>query len=127
MKMLVISFIVFLIIISIWFMFHFPYIDDVINDYSERLVEISNNVYLEQWDAVEIDLSNFVEDWGKIRKMWTYYLNQKDIDNIDISIKKLHIYIINKNKIMAQAEVEQLKVLFKIILENECIALDNIF
>ena len=59
--------------------------------------------------------------------MWIYFLNQKDLDNIDSSIRQLNVYIENEEKILAQAELENLTVLFYVIDENECLSLENIF
>ena len=66
------------------------------------------------------------DNWKDVRNLWIYFINQNDIDNIDISMRKLDSFIKNRDKTMAQAELEHLRVLFIIIKENECLSMENI-
>nr|WP_312577192.1 DUF4363 family protein [Sedimentibacter sp.] len=126
MRMMVISFIVILIIIFIWFWFHFSSIEVVTSYYFEKLIDLSNTIEENDWDKARIDMIEYYDKWEESKLPWIYFLNQKDIDDIDISFAKLEIYIRNKNKAMAQAELEQLKAYFNVIKENECLTWDNI-
>jgi hypothetical protein len=127
MRMVVISFIVFLLIIFTWIWFHFTSIELVTTYFGENLIELSNAVDVDDWDKAEKDMILYTEKWEDARKLWIYFLNQKDINNIDASFRKLEVYLRNFDKTMAQAELEQLRVLFNVIKEQECLSLDNIF
>lgn len=127
MRMVIISFVFLLIMIFIWVWFHFTSIELVTSYYSENLTDLSNIINIDNWDKADVDMVKYYNKWQETRNLWIYFLNQKDIDNIDASIIKLLVYIRNSNKTMAQAELEQLKVLFNVIKENECLSLENIF
>lgn len=127
MRMMVISFIVILIIIFIWFWFHFSSIEVVTSYFLENLIDMSNTIDANDWDKARTDMITYSKKWEESKIPWIYFLNQKDIDNIDTSFAKLEIYIKNVNKTMAQAELEQLRSYFNVIKENECLTLDNIF
>lgn len=127
MRMMVISFIVILIIIFIWFWFHFSSIEVVTSYFFENLIDMSNSIDANDWDKARTDMIKYSKKWEESKLPWIYFLNQKDIDNIDTSFSKLDVYVKNENKTMAQAELEQLKAYFNVIKENECLTLDNIF
>jgi len=127
MRMMVISFIVILIILFIWFWFHFSSIEVVTSYYSENLRELKEMIKDEDWDKANVEIVKYNDKWQEFKKPWVYFLNQNDVNNIDISFKRLEIYIKNSNKIMAQAELEQLFEYFYVIKENECLSWDNIF
>lgn len=126
MKMVLISLIILLILVGIWIWFHFTSIEPTTTYYYEVLTELSNLIYTDQWNKAENDMLYYYENWEDVRNLWIYFINQNDIDNIDSSIGRLDSFIKNRDKIMAQAELEHLKVLFNVIKENECLSLENI-
>ena len=126
MKMVLISLIILLILVGIWIWFHFTSIEPTTTYYYEVLTELSNLIYTDQWNKAETDLLFYYENWEEVRNLWIYFINQNDIDNIDSSIGRLDSFIKNRDKTMAQAELEHLKVLFNVIKENECLSLENI-
>ena len=127
MRMVVISAIFLIIMILIWVWFHFTSIEIVTSYYWENLIDLSNAIYNDDWDKAENDINKYSKKWEEARNLWIYFINQKDIDNIDASFTKLDVYIKNFNKTIAQAEIEQLRMLFNVIKENECLSKENIF
>jgi hypothetical protein len=127
MKMVVISLMILVVLIGVWAWFHFTYIDPVTSYFWENLLILSDKVSLSDWESAEFDMEAYAIKWQDIREYWVYFINQEDIDNIDFSIKKSEMYIKNRNKSNAQAELEHLRLLFNVIEENECLSLDNIF
>ncbi|WP_326909977.1 DUF4363 family protein [Sedimentibacter sp. MB31-C6] len=127
MRMVVISLIFLLIMIGIWAWFHFAYIEPTTDYYFEEFNYLSETIKKGDWDKAKSDIELYNKKWEEMRGIWIYFLNQDDIDNVDISMKKLDIYIKNYDKTMAQAELEHLRILFNIIKDNECLTLDNIF
>ncbi|MGB4438463.1 MAG: DUF4363 family protein [Sedimentibacter sp.] len=126
MRMVVISLIILLILVGVWIWFHYTSVEPVTTYYWEKLIELSNSIYVDDWQKAEYDMRNYFKKWENTRNLWVYFINQNDIDNIDSSIRKLDSYIKNRDKNMAQAELEHLKVLFNVIKENECLSLENI-
>lgn len=127
MRMVVISFIVLLIMILVWVWFHFTSIELITSFFWEDLINLSNYIYNDNWDKAEVNLAVYIKKWENARNLWVYFINQKDIDQIDKGFKMLNVYINNFNKTMAQAQIEELRVLFNVIKENECLSLENIF
>ncbi|HOW22477.1 MAG TPA: DUF4363 family protein [Sedimentibacter sp.] len=127
MRMVVISLIILMIMISIWAWFYYGSVGPVTSFYRDNLPVLSDLVKDENWDRAMKDIKEYTDKWYEVKKLWMYFINQKDLDNIDSSLEQLNIYIENKEKILAQAELEHLIVLFRIIDENECLSLENIF
>lgn len=126
MRIVAITFIFLMVLIGIWAWFHFTSIEIVVSYYWESLINLSNTIYLDQWDKAEMEMVQYIKKWDETRKLWIFFLNQDDIDLIDASMRKLDVFILNKNKELAQAELEQLRILFNIIKEEECLSLENI-
>lgn len=125
--MVVISLIVLLVMVGVWIWFHFTSVEPITSYYWENVESLLNVVDREDWDTAERDIEFYRQKWDGERKLWVYFINQDEIDSIDISMKRSLSYIKNKDKNKAQAELEHLRILFNIIKENECLALDNIF
>ncbi len=126
MRMVVISLIILLVLIGIWIWFHFTWVEPITSFYYDELDGLSNLISNEQWNSAEEDMVFYYEKWQDVRNLWIYFINQSDIDNIDSSIKRLESFVKNRDKTMAQAELEHLRILFNIIKENECLSLENI-
>ena len=127
MRMVVISLIILLLFIGVWAWFYFTSVDPVTDYYWDNLGKLSDLVKNDDWDNAKDNIKVHTDKWYETKKMWIYFLNQKDLDNIDSSIRQLNVYIENEEKILAQAELENLTVLFYVIDENECLSLENIF
>ena len=127
MRMVIISLIFFLLFIGLWIWFHYTSVEPVTTYYWEKLIDLSNLIYVDDWQKAEYNMNEYFENWKNIRNLWVYFVNQSEIDEIDFSIRKLDSYIKNRDKNMAQAELEHLRVLFNVIKENECLSLENIF
>lgn len=126
MRIVAITFIILIALISLWSWFHFTSIEIITAYYWENLIYLSNEIYIDNWNKAEMDMIQFNKTWEDTRKLWIYFINQDDIDLIDASMRKLDVFIRNKNKDLAQAELEQLRILFNVIKENECLSLENV-
>ncbi len=127
MKMLIISLVFLILMIGIWIWYHFTSIEPMTSYYNEGLNDLLNVIEYEQWDKANEDIITYIDKWEEAKNIWIYFIDQKDLDNIESSMKKVNVYIRNKDKIHAQAELEHMMVLFNIIKENECLNIENIF
>ncbi|NLK64283.1 MAG: DUF4363 family protein [Tissierellia bacterium] len=127
MRMVVISLIILLIMIGIWAWFYYGSVDPVTTYYWDNLSTLAEIVKKEDWERAKEDIKIYTDKWYEIKKTWIFFLNQRDLDSIDSSLRQLNIYIENEEKILAQAELEHLIVLFYVIDENESLTLENIF
>jgi hypothetical protein len=112
---------------GIWAWFYYGSVNPVTTYYWDNLEYLSSIVKNEDWETAKKDISIYTDKWHEVKKTWVFFLNQRDLDNIDSSIRQLNIYIENEEKILAQAELEHLVVLFYVIDENESLILENIF
>lgn len=126
MRMVVISLIILLALMGVWIWFHFTWVEPVTSYYYEELDGLSDLIYGGQWREAEDNMLLYSDKWEDVRNLWIYFINQNNIDSIDSSFKRLDSFIKNHDKAMAQAELEQLRILFNIIKENECLSLENI-
>lgn len=127
MRMVVISLIILLLMMGIWAWFYYGSVNPVTTYYWDNLEYLSSIVKNEDWETAKKVISIYADKWHEVKKTWVFFLNQRDLDNIDSSIRQLNIYIENEEKILAQAELEHLVVLFYVIDENESLTLENIF
>ena len=127
MRMLVISIIILMLMIGAWAWFYYGSVDPVTTYYWDNLTHLSDLVRNENWERAKEDISTYTDKWYEVKKTWVFFLNQKDLDNIDSSLRQLNIYIENEEKTLAQAELEHLIVLFYVVDENECLTIENIF
>lgn len=127
MKMLIISLIFLLMMIGVWIWYHFTSIEPMTDYYNENLKDLSKVVEKEQWEKADEDIQTYLDKWEDVKKIWVYFIDQKDLDNIESSMNKVNVYIKNKEKVYAQAELEHMMVLFGIIKDNECLVIQNVF
>ena len=106
MRMVIISLIFFLLFIGLWIWFHYTSVEPVTTYYWEKLIDLSNLIYVDDWQKAEYNMNEYFENWKNIRNLWVYFVNQSEIDEIDFSIRKLDSYIKNRDKHLAQAELE---------------------
>ncbi len=126
MKMVIISLIVLLAFIGLWVWFHFTWVEPVTSYYYEELDGLFNLIKNGQWSEAEEHMLIYSDKWQDVRGLWIYFINQNNVDDIDSSMKKLDVFVENRDGTMAQAELEHLKILFNIIKENECLSFENI-
>ena len=93
----------------------------------ERINVIEENISKSDWTSAEKNLKAIEEEWGKMEKAWTVFLDHEEIDNIDTSLVRISKYIETKNTSMAMSEIAVLRQFVKHIPENESLSLKNIF
>ena len=89
MRMVVISLIILIILIGVWIWFHFTSVEPVTTYYWENLILLSETIGEENWKNAEDTMKYYSEDWKKTRGLWVYFINQNEIDNIEISMERL--------------------------------------
>ena len=117
MRMLIISLIFLLLMIGIWTWYNITSIEPVTEFYVEN----------GQWERADEEILLYISKWDEIKNIWVYFIDQKDLDAIETSIKKANVYISHREKSHAQAELEHMSILFNGIKENERLMIHNIF
>ena len=127
MRMVIISLCILVALLGLWGWFYYASVEPTINYYWDNLSSLSDIVGREDWETAKKNMDIYFDKWDEVKKLWIFFINQRDIDNINSSMQQLYTYLRNQDKILAQAELEHLMVLFYIIDENECLSLENIF
>ncbi|WP_179238921.1 DUF4363 family protein [Sedimentibacter hydroxybenzoicus] len=127
MRMLIISLIFLLLMIGIWMWYHFTSIEPMTKFYNESINDLLIDIENEQWDKADEAILLYMNKWEEVKNVWIYFIDQKDLDGIESSMKKINVYIKNRDKSYAQAELEHMMILFNSIKENECLTIQNIF
>ncbi|HHZ03412.1 MAG TPA: DUF4363 family protein [Tissierellia bacterium] len=127
MRMVVISLSILLILLGLWGWFYYTSVKPVTQYYWDNLSNLSETMERGDWERAKENINEYLNRWIEIRKLWIYFINQKDIDNIDSSIRQLYMCVLNEDKILSQVEIQHLINLFNVINENECLSLENIF
>jgi len=95
-----------------------------ITDYIENIEE---NTSSNDWDKAEEILSTLEELWSDTKSKWSMLIDHNEIDNIEISLKRVSSYIKEREKKLALAELSLLKQMVMHIPEKEALALENVF
>ena len=127
MRMLIISLIFLLLMIGIWTWYNITSIEPVTEFYIESINDLLRNVENGQWERADEEILLYISKWDEIKNIWVYFIDQKDLDAIETSIKKANVYISHREKSHAQAELEHMSILFNGIKENERLMIHNIF
>ncbi len=97
------------------------------NRMNDKVFYIEETIKLNNWVEAEKILSDLEEHWAETEKKWAVLIDHFEVDNIDVSIKKLAGYIESRDYSMALAENKALGILIKHIPENTALKLKNIF
>lgn len=127
MRMLIISLIFLLLMTGIWMWYHFTSIQPMTEFYNEGINNLLTIVENELWEKADEDIGLFMDKWEEVKGVWIFFIDQNDLDSVESSMRKVGIYIKNRDKTHAQAELEHMRVLFHSIKENECLTIQNIF
>lgn len=126
MRTLVLSLVIFIIMLGFSWWVLDKYIEPVTTYFSESCDTLSDTIDVEDWEKAQKDMKKYYDKWEADKKLWIYLINQRDIDGLESSFKRIEVFITNKDKNLAQAELEHLKILFNVIIENERLSLENI-
>lgn len=126
MRTLVLSLVILIIMLSLAWLVLYKYIEPVTNYFSQSCDTLFESINIEDWEKAEKYMQKYYGEWEEGKKLWIYIINQRDIDGLESSFKKVGVFIANKDKSLAQAELEHLKILFTVIIENERLSLENI-
>ena len=88
---------------------------------------IEQSVSIQKWERAQKELDATQQRWDKAQTWWTVLLEHQEIDNIDISMKRLEKYIATQDISLSLGEVAALKLLVDHISDTEQFTLRNIF
>ncbi len=88
---------------------------------------VEQSVTDQKWKLAGDELNNAQLSWAKIKKWWTILLDHQDINNIDISLRRLDSYIQAEDLSQSLGELSDLKYQVNQIFESAKLNWKNIF
>ena len=92
-----------------------------------QLEAVEQAVSSQKWAVAQQDLNTVQQTWTKTKTWWTVLLDHQEIDNIDLSLKRVEKYIATQHLSLSLGEVSALKLLVGHISETEEFTWQNIF
>jgi len=81
----------------------------------------------EDYIAAKSTMDKIIKKWESTEKIWIYFINQTEVDDIKSSIQKIDNYIKTKNQAMTLFEIEEFKKFLRLVGGNESLSWENIF
>lgn len=106
---------------------HNQYINQSATTLVKKFAYIEELIQERNWESVNQEIEKVKLDWHETKNYWSVLLNHQEIDNIDLSLKRVEKYIVEKESALSLGEVSALQLLFDHIAETETITLQNIF
>ncbi|MGI6731771.1 MAG: DUF4363 family protein [Anaerovoracaceae bacterium] len=127
MRALIISTIILLCLIFIWFTF-VDYADENLHaliDIIEKNVAVS--IQDDDWESAAQIFQQVSEQWHENKKVYSFFFNTSDVMDTDFSIAKAEAYIAMQDVALSMGELSHIKEQLGFLHSNELITLENIF
>ncbi len=102
------------------------YINQSSGSLVQKLDSVEELIHGEKWDEAQQEMAGMEKEWEGTKKWWSVLLHHQEIDNIDISLKRVEKYVIGKNPILGLGELSALRLLVNHISDTETLSLQNI-
>lgn len=127
MRSLITSAAVFLILILFWWFF-MGYCEVSIAGLSETIhSELVSEVRASEWPAATASFDAFDTRWHDAKRMYSLFLTETAILDIDYSVARLKAYLECENQTDALAELSAISEQLKFLFLRERISIQNIF
>ena len=127
MRALIISTIILLCLIFIWFTF-VDYADENLHaliDIIEKNVAVS--IQDDDWESAAQIFQQVSEQWHENKKVYSFFFNTSDVMDTDFSIAKAEAYIAMQDVALSMGELSHIKEQLGFLHSNELITLEYIF
>ncbi len=104
----------------------YRYIQTTTQSLGAQLETVEQSASAQQWQAAQKELNTAQQRWDKTKTWWTVLLDHQEIDNIDISMKRLEKYIETQDVSLSLGEVSALRLQVDQIYDTEKFTLKNI-
>lgn len=88
---------------------------------------INSSIRNENWESAEDDYRQLSEMWHRYKRIASIFLDAKDINEIDSTMDKAHLYMEAKDISNSTGEFSYLKNKFRFLYQNDTVSLPNIF
>lgn len=106
---------------------HGHYIQSSANLLVERLDRIEQLVHGEKWEEAQLEMAQMESEWKRTKNWWSILIHHQEIDNIEISLKRVEKYVVVKNSVLGLGELSALRLLVDHIADTEKLSIQNVF
>jgi hypothetical protein len=106
---------------------HGNYINQSANSLVEKLDRVEELIQIGQWDEAQREMARMENEWKGTKKTWSILIHHQEIDNIEISLKRVEKYVVAKNSLLGLGELSALRLLVDHISDTETLSIQNIF
>ncbi len=127
MKALIVSIIIFLLIIFLWF-FLLNHMDQSLH---ELIAIIENNlepaILQNNWEEAEEEFLLIKEIWHQHTSLYSFFIDEASLIEVSYSNARIHSYIKGKSSVLALSELSFVKEHLQALHQSELISIENIF
>ncbi len=127
MKTLYVSLAWLIIILLVWFFIFNFLINNSIKFFFNELSALQDYLLKENYIEARTNIDRIIKKWEETEKVWIYFVDQTDIDEIKASIQKIDNFIKTKDQVLALMEIEEFKKFLRLVNGNESLSLENLF
>lgn len=121
---LILAFSLGLILIADFFLLN--YLNASTEQLSAQLIGLEKRIEHNDWKTAKKDLKIWQNNWTKIQNSWTLFIDHQEIDNIELSLKRMQSYIHSQNEVLSLSELSALKYWIAHIPDKESLHWGNI-
>lgn len=126
MRNFIISLISLLIILCLWTGFS-HYSSETTRELQTQTHKLIASIYNEDWVPAEKDYRQLLQIWDNYKKTASIFLDGKDLNEIDSTLDKAHLYMEAEDVSNSSGEFSYLKDKFRFLYTNDSLSLSNIF
>ncbi|MGB9791987.1 MAG: DUF4363 family protein [Thermacetogeniaceae bacterium] len=103
------------------------YLDETADGLSASLRQVGKALASENWEQCDRAFSSFERSWRVVRRNWGLVVDHMEIDNVDMRIARLKVFIKEREADEALAEYSEAMLLLEHIPERERLTWRNLF
>lgn len=126
MKSLSVPLICLILVFSFWF-FSASYTQRTESRLTPILEETFSYAAEEDWDNATASYEYFFRQWSEYRRIYSYYMNSSDMEEIERSVRRGFGYLVAKDSALVCGETENIAALLKDLTAENQFRADNIF
>lgn len=105
---------------------HSHYINESANSLVQKLDRVEEFIRVEEWGIAKQEMMQMENEWEGTKKWWSILIDHQEIDNIDISLKRVEKFVEGENSILGLSDLSALRLLVDHIKDTVMLSIQNI-
>lgn len=107
-------------------LWHSHYIHESADSLVQKLDRVEEFIQVEKWDVAKQEMTQMEKEWEGTKKWWSILIDHQEIDNIEISLKRVEKFVAGENSILGLGELSVLRLLVDHISDTVKLSIRNI-